>query len=386
MNNFTFDMPTKLHFGKDSIQNLKTIKEYGQKVLIHYGKSSIKSNGTYDKVVNILKEENIEFYELGGVEPNPSRSLAEEGIKLCKEKGIDVVLAVGGGSVIDSAKAIAIGATHDVDFWSFYNGTAPTNKPLPICVILTIPATGSETSPVSVLVDKNTKEKKSISSPLLRAKFSILDPEYTYTLPPFQISCGVVDIFAHLFERYFTPTKDVELTDRLLEGAMIAVVQNGLPTLKNPTNYKYRAEIMLAGALAHNDTVSMGRIGDWGIHGLEKVLSGYYDNAHGEGLACLIPAWIKVAYKSDIDRFVQFFDRVFGIRYNSDMKEQAIEAGIVTLEAFFRSLDIATKFSETSLIKITDEHIKSIAKEYAGFGAFFKLTEEEIIKVLTTAK
>ncbi|MFV0519120.1 MAG: iron-containing alcohol dehydrogenase [Lachnospirales bacterium] len=385
MNNFTFDMPTKLHFGKDSIENLRTIKNYGEKVLIHYGKSSIKNNGVYDKVIKILTEENIEFYELGGVEANPSLSIAQQGIEICKEKNIDIILAVGGGSVIDSAKAVAIGSTNTEDVWTFYNGATPKNLPLPICVILTIPATGSETSPVSVLVDKDTKQKKSISYPTLRAKFSILDPEFTYSLPPHQISCGVIDIFAHLFERYFTPTKDVEFSDRLLEGAMIAVVQNGLPTLKNPTNYKYRSEIMLAGALAHNDTLSMGRVGDWGVHALEKVVSGYYDNAHGEGLSCIIPAWLKVAQKQEPQRFVQFFDRVFGIRYNNENQEQAIEAGIIAVESFFKSLNVATRFSETDKIKITEEHIKIIAKENADVGAFFKLTEEEIISVLTKA-
>ncbi len=386
MNNFMFDMPTKLYFGENSIENLKIAKNFGDKVLLHYGKSSIKKNGVYDKVVSLLKSIDIEVFELGGVEANPSLQLVREGVEICKKENISLVLAVGGGSVIDSAKGIVLGAKVEDDIWNYFNGKAVDVEPLPLGVILTLPATGSETSPVSIVVDKESKEKKACSSPLLRSKFSILDPLYTYSLPKFQVACGVVDIFSHMIERYFSATENVELTDRLLEGAMKTVVQNGLATVNEPENYKYRSEVMLVGALAHNDALSMGRIGDWGIHSLERIISGYYDNAHGEGLSCIIPAWFKVNSKKDNAKFLQFFKEVFGIEFINGNEDYAIETGIYVLENFFKSLGLNTRFSETEKIKITDEHINQIASDNVGIGNCFKMTKEDIISLLNTAK
>ncbi len=386
MNNFMFDMPTKLYFGKNSIENLSILEGLSKKVLLVYGQSSAKKSGLYDKIISILQNLHIEVFELEGVEYNPSLELVQDGIKICKENEVSLVLALGGGSVIDSAKAIALGAVVDDDVWNYFSGKTFNIAPLKIGVILTLPATGSETSPVSILVNKKLKTKGACSNPQLRPTFSILDPELSYTLPKFQVACGAVDIFSHMFERYFTPTENVELTDRLLEGAMKTVVQNALYSITDLENYKYRSELMLTGALAHNDALSMGRVGDWGIHTMERIISGYYNNSHGEGLSCLIPAWTKIAYKTDVNRFTNFFKEVFGVNYPIGREEDAIKTGIIVMENFFKSLGLSTRFSETKDIRMSDEHIIEIAKSNEGVGNFFKMTKDDIITLLKTAR
>lgn len=385
MNNYEFDMPTKVFFGEGMLENLKEIKKYGNKVLLHYGKNSIKTNGVYDKVVECLKENGIEYVDLGGVEANPNVTLAYEGIKICKEQNIDFILAVGGGSTIDSAKAIALGSKVVDDVWDYYNGkVTKAYEPLPIGVVLTIPAAGSETSPVSVLVNKQTKEKLSVRSEKLRAKFSILDPTFTFSLSAYQIACGCSDILAHLMERYFTPTKNVAFTDALLEGAMKTVVETSFDTVNNLTDYNKRSEIMQIGSLAHNDALSMGRVGDWACHGIERNVSGYYDNAHGEGLSIIYPAWFKTTYKTDEKRFLQFFKNVFNLELTGD-NEKDIQNGILLLEKFYTSLGLAIRFSDTKDINMTEEHKKQLAKQGENSGAFHKLSYDDIIKLLDFA-
>ncbi len=386
MNNFIFDMPTKLYFGENSVENIKTVDKLGKKILLVYGKTSAKKSGLYDKIASILKERGAEIVDLAGVEYNPSLELVEKGIDICKKENIDFVFALGGGSVIDTAKAVALGAVVEDNIWNYFSGKTFDTEPLPIGVVLTLPATGSETSPVTIVADKKKKIKGACSNPKLRPVFSILDPTVTYTLPKYQVACGAVDIFSHMFERYFTPTKDVELTDRLLEAGMKNVVQNALASVKDLDNYKYRSELMLTGALAHNDALSMGRVGDWGIHTLERIISGYYNNAHGEGLACLIPAWTKVAYKTDIYRFARFFKEVFGVDYTYNREEEAVITGIYIMENFFKSLGLCTRFSETKEISITDEHINEISISVEGSGNFFKMTKKDVVDLLQNAK
>lgn len=385
MNNYEFDMPTKVFFGEGMLQNLKEIKKYGNKVLLHYGKNSIKNNGIYDKVVECLKENGIEYVDLGGVEANPNLTLAYEGIKICKEQNIDFILAVGGGSTIDSAKAIALGSKVDVDVWDYYTGKVTEDyEPLPIGVVLTIPAAGSETSPISVLVNKETKAKLSVRSEKLRAKFSVLDPTFTFSLSAYQIACGCSDILAHLMERYFTPTKDVAFTDALLEGAMRTVVEMSEDTVNNLNDYNKRSEIMQIGSLAHNDALSMGRVGDWACHGIERNVSGYYDNAHGEGLSIIYPAWCRTTYKTDEKRFLQFFKNVFNLELTGD-NEKDIKDGILLLEKFYTSIGLAIRFSDTKDINMTEEHKKQLAKQGENSGAFHKLSYDDIIKLLDFA-
>ena len=291
MINFTFQNATKIVFGKETESLVgEEINKIGKKVLLHYGGGSIKKSGLYDAVVNSLKKANVEIVELSGVKPNPRLSLIQEGITICKEQGIDSILAVGGGSVIDSAKGIAIGALYNGDVWDFYTGKAYVEAALPIGVILTIPAAGSETSGGSVVTNEDGWYKRSTGGDALRPKFSILNPELTYTLPDYQTACGIVDMFAHILERYFTKTTNVEVTDRMAEGVMKAIIDNAPKVLNSSKDYNARAEIMWAGTVAHNDSLSTGKVGDWGSHDIEHEMSGIYDIAHGAGLAIVFPA------------------------------------------------------------------------------------------------
>ncbi len=263
MINFTFAIPTKIIFGKGAEQKLgREIASRGKKALLHYGGGSIKQNGVYDKVVASLKDAGVEYVELGGVKPNPRLSLVYEGIELCRKQGVDFILAVGGGSAIDSAKAIAVGVPYEGDVWDFYTGKATPDAALPVGTVLTIAAAGSEMSTGSVITNEDGMFKRAVNSSLIYPAFSILNPEFTYSLPAYQTSCGVSDILAHLMERYFTNVKGVGTTDRLLEGAMKSIIESGLLALEKPDDYDVRSEIMWTGAIAHNNLLNTGRIGD----------------------------------------------------------------------------------------------------------------------------
>ena len=327
MINFTFQNATKIIFGKDTESLVgEEINKIGKKILLHYGGGSIKKSGLYDAVIKSLKNANVEVVELSGVKPNPRLSLIQEGIKICKEQGIDAILAVGGGSVIDSAKGIAAGALYDADVWDFYTGKANIKAALPIGVILTIPAAGSETSGGSVVTNEDGWYKRSTGSDLLRPQFSILNPELTYTLPDYQTACGIVDMFAHILERYFTRTQNVEVTDRMSEAVMKVIIDNGLKVLQDSKDYNARAEIMWAGTIAHNDILATGKVGDWGSHDMEHEISGIYDIAHGAGLAIVFPAWMTYVHKEDIPRFAQYANRVWNVDINVfNMEETALE-------------------------------------------------------------
>lgn len=382
MNNFNYYSPCNIYLGKDTENNIGTLckKLSVKKVLLHYGGGSIKKNGLYYKVTECLKKENIEFLELPGVEPNPKLSLAIKGIELCKKENIDFVLAVGGGSVIDSAKCIASGYYYD-NIWEYYlDGSKVIEKALPIGVVLTIPAAGSETSPNSVITEEKSKLKRSIESSAIIPKFSIINPENTFSLPKNQIANGVSDIIAHLFERYFSQTESVDLTDRLLESAIVTMLKYGKLTFDNPEDYDIRAEVMWAGTLAHNGILSQGRTEDWASHSIEHELSAEYNIAHGTGLSIVFPAWMKYVYKENIGRFLQFSRRVFNVDYGVGKEELTINETIKKLEKFYKSLNLPIKLSE---VNINDDKINEMTErlfynrsEY--IGNFKKLNKEDV--------
>lgn len=387
MQNFIYQNGTKIIFGKGTEQTVGIeLKPYTQKVLLHYGGGSIKSTGLYEKVTTALLDANIEFIELSGVQPNPRVSLVREGIKLCREEGINFILAVGGGSVIDSAKAIAAGVNYAGDVWNLFIDS-PINHPcLPLATILTIPAAGSETSSSAVITNEANGLKRSTEHPTLRPVFSILNPELTFTLPTYQTACGIADMLAHVLERYFTNETHVDVTDRLCEATMKAIIDNGLRVMKEPNNYDIRAEIMLAGMVAHNGSLDVGRCGDWASHDLEHELSGMYDIAHGAGLAIIFPAWMKYVYKHDVHRFAQFGNRVFNLEINLNNPEETALLAIEKLEEFFKSLDLPITFSDANL---PGDHIQELAKNLVcdcdHVGNFVHIREIDALEIYKLA-
>ena len=324
MDNFNFYSPTEFVFGKGRENECgKYIKKYGEtKVLIHYGGGSVVRSGLLDKVKTSITSENIPFVELGGVQPNPRDVKVYEGIELCKAEGVDFILAVGGDSVIDSSKAIALGALYDGDFWDFYDNKAVIENALPVGTVLTIAAAGSEGSGNTVITKTNGMWKRGAGGDVLRPKFSVMNPELTYSLPAYQTACGATDIMSHVFERYFTNTKEVEITDRFCESVLCTIIKEVPKVLKNPEDYDARTNIMWAGTMAHNNVCGVGREHDWNSHGLEHELSGLYDCAHGAGLAVMMPAWMEFVMSHNVMRFAQMAVRVFGISMNFENPEE----------------------------------------------------------------
>ena len=347
MNDFTFYSPTFFSFGKDSENETGTyVKRFGgHKVLIHYGGGSVVRSGLLDRVKASLDKEGIPYVLLGGVQPNPRSGLVYEGIELCKKENVDFVLAVGGGSSIDSAKAIAAGVVYDGDFWDFYCGKAIENA-LPVGTILTISAAGSEGSPDSVITYEDGMFKRGASGDAIRPKFSILNPALTQTLPAYQTACGITDIMAHLYERYLTNTKDVEVTDRLLEALLLTMIHEGPRVIANPDNYEARANIMWAGMLGHNNACGVGRSQDWNSHNIEHELSALYDCAHGAGLAVTMPAVFTYVMKHNVMRFAQVAVRVWGCQMDFEHPEVTAKAGIKALQDFLVSIGMPKNFEE----------------------------------------
>ena len=339
MDNFTFYSPTFFSFGKDTeSQAGELVKRFGgSKVLIHYGGGSVVRSGLLDRVKKSLDSEGIGYVELGGVKPNPRSGLVYEGIELCRREGVDFVLAVGGGSTIDSSKAIAAGTLYDGDFWDLYDGT-PITKALPVGTVLTIAAAGSEGSPNSVITKEEGMIKRGTGSDLIRPKFSILNPALTQTLPAYQTAAGATDIIAHLYERYLTNTKEVEVTDRLIEALLLTMKHETPRVIEDPDNYDARANIMWAGMMAHNNSCGVGRSQDWTSHGIEHELSALYDCAHGAGLAVTMPANFRYVVDHDVMRFAQVAVRVWGCSMDfADPKKTALE-GIDKLQQFLISI------------------------------------------------
>lgn len=387
MQDFDFQNGTKIIFGKDKEQTVgQESIVYGKKLLLHYGGGSIKASGLYDKVIKSLQEQDIEIFELSGVKPNPRVSLVREGIKLCKEHNIDFILAVGGGSVIDSAKAIAAGVKYDGDVWDFFDGKSQVEDCLPIGVILTIPAAGSETSNGTVITNEDGWYKRATGHITMRPKFAILNPVLSYTLPHYQTACGITDMMAHILERYFTNVQNVELTDRLCEATLKTIINNAHTVMEDPTNYEARAEIMWSGTIAHNDLLSTGRMGDWASHDIEHELSGIYDIAHGAGLAIIFPAWMKYVYTHDINRFAQFANRVWDVEMDINDLEKTALAGIRKTEEFFRSIGMPVTLKE---VNIDEKHFEEMAKkgtEKGSLGNFVKLYEADVYQIFNLAK
>ncbi|APH06447.1 iron-containing alcohol dehydrogenase [Bacillus weihaiensis] len=387
MQNFTFSNKTKIIFGQDTE---KTVGQesvvFGKKLLLHYGGGSIKESGLYDTVIQSLKEQNIEIFELGGVKPNPRLSLVREGISLCKEQDIEFILAVGGGSVIDSAKAIAAGVNYDGDVWDFFTGKASVTDCLPIGVVVTIPAAGSESSTGTVITNEDGWYKRATGHLAMRPQFAVLNPVLTYTLPSYQTACGVTDMMAHILERYFTNVKNVELTDRLSEATLKTIINNAHKALEEPTNYDARAEIMWSGTIAHNDLLDTGRIGDWASHNIEHELSGIYDLAHGAGLAIIFPAWMKYVYKQDVNRFVQFANRVWDVEIDLNDLERTALAGIHKMEEFFQSIGMPTTLQEVDIDETHFKEMATKATERGPLGSFVKLSAEDIYEIYKLAR
>ncbi|MBR4515325.1 MAG: iron-containing alcohol dehydrogenase [Lachnospiraceae bacterium] len=386
MENFTFYSPTFFAFGKDTENEAgEYVKRFGgTKVLIHYGGKSAKSSGLLDRVEASLTKEGIPFVSLGGVKPNPRSGLVYEGIELCKKEGVDFVLAVGGGSVIDSSKAIAAGVLYDGDFWDFYSGK-PIEEALPVGTILTIAAAGSEGSPDSVITKEEGMFKRGASGNAIRPRFSILNPALTQTLPAYQSAAGITDIMAHLYERYLTNTKEVEVTDRLIEALLLTMKHEGPRVIADPNNYEARANIMWAGMMAHNNSCGVGRSQDWNSHNIEHEFSALYDCAHGAGLAVTMPAVFKYVMKHDVMRFAKVAVRVWGCQMDFDHPEVTALEGIEAFRSFLISIGMPKNFEELGtkeedIPKLVEVLCRGDGRDGNIYG-FVKLNEEDCANI-----
>lgn len=351
MNNFVFYSPTEFVFGKNTEVQVGTLaRKYGaQKVMIVYGGGSVVRSGLLDRVKQSLQEAGVAYCEMGGVQPNPIDGKVYEGIQLCRREQVDMMLPVGGGSVIDTAKAIAAGALYDGDFWDFFIGRAKVEKALKVAVVLTIPAAGSEGSGNTVITKTETLQKLGLCAPEhLRPVFSIMNSELTYTLPAYQTACGIADMMAHIMERYFTNTPDVEISDRLCEGTLTAIIKEAYRVKQQPDNYAARANIMWCGTVAHNGICGVGREEDWASHALEHEISAIYDVAHGAGLAVIFPAWMAFMAEHNPAKIAQFAHRIFDIPKSEDLEEMAL-AGTARLKHFFRYMGLPVSFKELGI-------------------------------------
>lgn len=387
MLDFSFICPTQFVFGKNAEAALKNhVHGLGPKILLHYGGGSIVKTGLYGRVKDALNQAGVKFIELGGVVPNPTLELAREGVDLCRAEGISGILAVGGGSVIDSAKGIAAGVPYDGDVWDLYTGKGRIDKALPVGVILTLPAAGSEGSRSSVLTDEATQSKFYCDSELLRPVFALLNPELTFTLPPYQTAAGIVDMMTHVMERYFTNTAHVDLSDRLCEAVIRSVVKNAPKVLSNPEDYDARAEIMWAGTLAHTDLVGKGREEDWASHNIEHELSAQYGVTHGAGLAVIFPAWMKYVLSTNIQRFVQFATRIWDVEYTAGEEEAAALEGIRRHEIFYESIGMPTRLPGLGISDNRYEIMADKAMRFGSLGGLKKLTKKDVIAIYRLAE
>lgn len=387
MENFIFHNATKILFGKDTEHKVgQEIKAYGKKILFIYGSGSIKKTGLYDNITKSLKEERVSFVELAGVKPNPRLGLVEEGINICIKENIGAILAVGGGSVIDTAKAIGIGAKYQGNVWDFFEGKAQIKSTIPVGVILTIPAAGSETSKTTVITNEVGGYKRSVSDNFIRPKFAILNPELTYSISNKQTAAGSVDIISHVFERYFTNVNNVDLTDKLCEAVLKTLIKNIPVVLNEPENYAARAEIMWAGTLAHNDLLDTGRIGDWGSHMIAHEISGLYDMTHGATLSIVFPAWMKYVYKNNIMRFVQFAQRVWNVEPDYyDLDTTALK-GIEKTKEFFKDTGLPISLTEANVPFDRIDELAIKCTEGGPVGNFARLRKEDVMGILKLAQ
>lgn len=384
MINFSYCTPTRYVFGQGTEEQVGALTaQMGvKKVLVVSGHSSARKSGLLDKVLVSIASAGVATLELTGIDPNPTDDRVYEGIDICRREGVDGVVAVGGGSAIDTAKAIAGGVVYDGDFWDFYEGKAVMEKALPIGVVLTIPAAGSEGSGNSVITRKKDMKKISLRTDMaLRPKFAILNPELTFTLPPYQVASGIADMMAHIMERYFSPTDDCATTDRVAEGLLKAIIEEAPRTLANLTDYQPRANIMWAGTLAHNGVCGCGRVEDWVSHFMEHEISAVYGVTHGAGLATVFPAWMTFMADHKPQRIAQFARRVFGVN-DPDDRAAAME-GIMCLKGFYSSLGLPISFGELGIVNPDiDLLVKRLhANKGIEIGGYFRLTQVDTYEI-----
>ena len=386
MNNFTFKIPTDIRFGKDQIQCLpEELKKYGKNVLLVYGGGSIKRSGLYDVILELLKD--FQIFELGGIEPNPKLTSVEQGARICKDNDIDVILAVGGGSTIDASKHIAAAACYEGEAWDLMMDRSLVKEALPIAVVLTICATGSEMNSGAVISNEKTHEKLEINTPLLYPRLSICDPTYLYTLPPKQTAAGSVDILSHVMEQYFQPNDEAYITDVLSEAVMKTVVKYAPIALKEPENYEARSNLMWASTVGLNHLLTVGKGGAWSVHPIEHVVSAYYDITHGVGLAILTPAWMKYVLSEQTKaRFARFAREVFGVDEADDMT--AAKLGIEKVEEFFLSLGMPLSLAD---VGVNDELFSTMASEAirtSGLSerSYVKLNVQDVEKIFESCR
>lgn len=384
MLNFEYYAPTKVFFGKEREKQLgEIITNYGyKKIMLLYGQGSIKRTGLYDDIVNSLKAQNIQIIEKAGVEPNPKIEFVRDAVKLAKAEKVELILAVGGGSVIDAAKYTALGAVCDCDVWDFVEGKQKPTSALPVGCVLTIAAAGSEMSWSAVVSDLSVNMKRGLASDLIRPLFAICNPELTYTVSPYQTACGISDILSHTIERYFTPCDDTEITDSIAESIMRSVISAAKVVMENPNDYDARANIMWASSLSHNNLTGCGRINALPVHQLEHALSGEFDSvAHGAGLAMLFPAWAKYVYKHNISRFARFARNVWGITQSDDTL--AAEQGITAMADFFKSIGMPAKLEDFGIQESSIERLVNLCtfNNTRTINSVINLGEKEVREI-----
>lgn len=382
MQNFTFWNPTKLIFGKGQLEQLKQeIPHYGKKVLVVYGGGSIKRSGLYDKVMNLLNDIDAQVFELPGVEPNPRITTAQKGVEICKSEGIDVLLAVGGGSVIDCTKLIAAGAKYDGDAWDLVTRKAAVKEALPFGTVLTLAATGSEMNSGSVITNWETNEKYGWGSPFTFPKFSILDPVHTFSVPRDQTIYGIVDMMSHVLEHYFHLEENTLFQDRMCESLLITVMETAPKLLEDLESYEHRATILYSGTMALNGVLNMGYRGDWATHNLEHAVSAVYDIPHGGGLAILFPHWMKHNLKVKPERFKQLAVRVFGVDPEGKTDEEAGLEGIQKLREYWNSIGAPARLADYNIDDSKLEIMADRAMVYGEFGNFTKLNRDDVLNI-----
>ncbi len=387
MNNFEYYTPTKVYFGKGYENNVgEYIKNYGaKKVLLHYGKGSAVKSGLIDRVKKSLDANGLKCVDLGGVEPNPRLSLVKHGIELCKQENVDFVLAVGGGSAIDSSKAIALGVCNDTDVWNFFVGKEIPKSILPMGCVLTIAAAGSEMSNSCVITNDYTGEKKGCRTDYNRPLFAVMNPELTYTLPSYQTACGIVDIMMHTIERFFAIGRGNELTDKIAISVLLCVVENGVKSLIKPSDFKSRSELMWAGSLSHNNLTGLGSNGGFVCHPIEHELSAKFDVAHGAGLAVVFPAWARYVVARDIERFAEYAEKVWNVC--GDNRLDIAIKGIEKTEEFFKEINMPLTFTDLGIGVQSDDVLWQLANGCTNNGqktinGFVPLTVDDIYQIL----
>ena len=388
MRDFIYYAPTEVVFGKESEDQVAgLVKKYGgHKVLVHYGGRSAKKSGLLDKICALLEQGGVDYFLLGGVVPNPRLSLVQEGIALCRKEKVDFLLAVGGGSVIDSCKAIACGVPFDGNVWDIYMGKAEPASYLPVACVLTIPAAGSEMSDSSVITNEDGDVKVGYSNAMSRPKFAIMNPVRTFTLPPYQTAAGVTDMMMHSMERYFSPEDDMDLTDAIAEALLRSMKENVFKVLADPEDYRARAQIMWGGSVAHNDLTGCGMSGDWATHQLEHELSGMFDVTHGAGLAAIWPSWARYVYKENVSRFVRFAVNVMDVPNDFTDPEGTVLRGIEAMERFYHAIGMPINIHELIGRDITDDEIREMVRKCSRDGSLtqggFKVLHPEDMEAI----